>query len=136
MLKILNIESLERKLRRIPDKIKARVKADIMLAGREINVLQRSLAPRDDGTLVSTIRTEPMNEPYVGALIKAGGPETTVEVRNGADTEYDYTLAQEYGTEKMPANPFFWPAIRAKKTQTKRRIRQAVRKGIREGSKQ
>ena len=134
MLKLINQERLERKLRRIPDKVAKRVKADLILAGREINVMQRALAPREDDVLIGTIKTEPMRDPYIGALVKAGGPNTTVEVREGSSTSYDYAMAQEYGTQKMSANPFFWPAIRAKAKQTKREMRKAIRMGIREGS--
>lgn len=94
---------------------------------------QRSLAPVDSsaehpGALRASIRVE------VGARtarkafvikIKAGGEKTA-----GADGKtakpYDYARANEFGTQKMPAQPFFFPVYRARKKE----IRGATRKVI------
>ncbi|TKT78421.1 HK97-gp10 family putative phage morphogenesis protein [Aquamicrobium sp. LC103] len=137
-MKIKNLDRLRRRLERIPDAIRKRAKADLMLGGREINMLQRSLAPKDDGVLVGTIRTEQLPDPEIGVEIKAGGPETTKPVRNsekGNAPEYDYALAQEHGTENMQANPFFYPAYRLKKKQVQRSVRRGVRKALRNAVK-
>ncbi len=134
-MKILNLERMRRRLERIPDAIRKRAKADLMLAGREINMLQRSLAPKDDGVLAGTIRTEQLPDPEIGVEIKAGGPATTKPVRNsskGNAPQYDYALAQEHGTENMQANPFFYPAIRVKKKQAQRQVRAGVRKALKD----
>lgn len=134
-MKILNLERLRRRLERIPEAVRKRAKADLMLGGREINMLQRSLAPKDDGVLAGTIRTEPLPDPEIGVEIKAGGPETTKPVRNsakGTAPDYDYALAQEHGTENMPANPFFYPAIRVKKKQVLRNVRRGVKRALRD----
>lgn len=137
-MKIIGIEKMMRRLERIPDEVRRRAKAELMLGGREINMLQRSLVPKDDLTLASTIRSEPLPDPQIGVVILAGGEATTKPVREtekGNSPEYDYALAQEFGTENMPANPFFRPAIRVKKKQVRNRVRAAARKALRSAAK-
>jgi HK97 gp10 family phage protein len=137
-MKIIGIEKMMRRLERIPDEVRRRTKAELMLGGREINMLQRSLVPKDDLTLASTIRSEPLPDPQIGVVILAGGEATTKPVREtekGNSPEYDYALAQEFGTEEMPANPFFRPAIRVKKKLVRKRVRAAARKSLRSAAK-
>jgi len=137
-MKIIGLEKMMRRLERIPDEVRRRTKAELMLGGREINMLQRSLVPKDDLTLASTIRSEPLPDPQIGVVILAGGEATTKPVREtekGNSPEYDYALAQEFGTEDMPANPFFRPAIRVKKKQVRNRVRAAARKALRSAAK-
>jgi HK97 gp10 family phage protein len=137
-MKIIGIEKMMRRLERIPEEVRRRTKAELMLGGREINMLQRSLVPKDDLTLAGTIRSEPLPDPQIGVVILAGGEATTKPVREtekGNSPEYDYALAQEFGTEEMPAKPFFRPAIRVKKKQVRNRVRAAARKALRSAAK-
>ncbi|WP_421406934.1 HK97-gp10 family putative phage morphogenesis protein [Agrobacterium tumefaciens] len=137
-MKIIGIEKMMRRLERIPAEVRKRAKAELMLQAREINMLQRSLVPKDDLTLAGTIRSEPLPDPQIGAVILAGGEATTKPVREtekGNSPEYDYALAQEFGREDMPANPFFRPAIRVKRKQARNRVRAAVRKALRTAAK-
>lgn len=137
-MKILNMERLKRKLARIPDNVKRRAQADLMLAGREINMLQRSLAPEEDGTLRASIRTEPLDDGTVGVVVKAGGPTTTKPVRNsekGNAPQYDYALAQEFGTADLKhPNPFFWPGWKARKRRALSRVRQGWKRSLKEAA--
>jgi HK97 gp10 family phage protein len=138
MVKVIGLEKLRRRLERIPAEVRKRTQAELMLQGREINMLQRSLAPKDDLTLASTIRSEPLPSPEIGVVMRAGGPATTKPVREtekGNSPEYDYALAQEFGTEEMPANPFFMPAIKVKRKQARNRVRAAARKGLKMAGK-
>ncbi|GLR55135.1 hypothetical protein KYK30_31785 [Shinella yambaruensis] len=131
--KLIGLERLKRKLSRIPEAVKQRAQADLMAAGREINVLQRSLAPQDDGTLRGSIRTEALTDGTIGAAVAAGGAATTRPVRRsekGNAPEYDYALAQELGTEEMEPNPFFYPAIKVKRKEVRRRVRAGVRRAL------
>ena len=134
MLKFLRVESLRRKFERMAPEVKKRMQADIMTAGREINMLQRALAPVDSGALKQSIRTEPYNDPYVGAFVRAGGQFTTVAARQGHGT-YDYALAKELGTTEVDPTPFFYTAVRAKRPATKRRIRAGIKSAIKKASK-
>lgn len=130
-MKIIGIEKMMRRLERIPAEVRKRAKAELMLQGRQTNMLQRSLAPKDDLTLASTIRSEPLPDPEIGVVMRAGGPATTKPVRDteGAP-EYDYALGQEFGTEEMGANPFFLPAIRVRKKKARAAVRSAVRRSL------
>lgn len=132
-LKMLKMEALRRKFERMAPAVKKRAQADIMLAAREINVLQRTLSPVDSGALRESIRAEAYNEPYVGAFVRAGGPLTTKAARAGQGS-YDYALAQELGTIDVDPTPFFYVSVRAKKSATKRRIRAGIKKGIKEAA--
>ncbi|CDZ43192.1 HK97 gp10 family phage protein [Neorhizobium galegae bv. officinalis] len=137
-MKILGLEKLRRRLERIPAEVRKRAQAELMLQGREINMLQRSLAPKDDLTLAGTIRSEALPQPEIGVVIRAGGRATTKPVREsekGNAPEYDYALAQEFGTEEMDANPFFLPAIRVKKKKARNAVRAAARRALRSAGK-
>lgn len=132
---IIGMEKLRRKLARIPASVRKRAQADLMLAGREINMLQRSLAPVEDGNLRASIRTEPLGDGTIGAVVKAGGPLTTVPVRNaekGNAPFYDYALGQEFGTQKMAPNAYFWPGWKSRKGKAKSRMRKSVKEAMRE----
>ena len=134
-MKLIGMESLRRKLARIPAAVRKRAQADLMLAGREINMLQRSLAPHEDGNLRASIRTEPLGDGEIGAVVRAGGPLTTVPVRNpekGNAPFYDYAIGQETGTKDMPPNSFFWPGWKARKGKAKARMRKSVKEAMRE----
>jgi HK97 gp10 family phage protein len=43
-------------------------------------------------------------------VVTAGGDETTVSER-GPSGAYDYSLAVEFGTSKLVAQPFFWRGV-------------------------
>ncbi|MEO4000315.1 HK97-gp10 family putative phage morphogenesis protein [Mesorhizobium sp. CAU 1732] len=136
-MKILNMERLKRKLARIPDAVKRRAQADLLLAGREINMLQRSLAPKDDGVLAGTIRTEALTDGTVGVEIKAGGAATTKAVRNsekGNSPNYDYALAQEFGTKDMSPNPFFYPGYRARRKKALANVRRGWKRAMKDAA--
>ncbi|MBP2550181.1 HK97 gp10 family phage protein [Neorhizobium galegae] len=136
-MKFIGLEKMRRRLERIPAEVRKRAKAELMLQGREINMLQRSLVPKDDLTLAGTIRSEPLPDPEIGVVIRAGGAATTKPVRDSdyAVPEYDYALAQEFGREGMPANPFFLPAIRVRKKKARARVRAAVRRALKTAGK-
>ncbi|QMV02576.1 hypothetical protein GHV40_14285 [Devosia sp. D6-9] len=126
-MKIQNLDKLQKKLRAIPDAVRVRAKADLVAGAREINMLQRSLAPKDDMVLAGSIRNDPLPDPEVGVVLLAGGEATTKPIRDnksgGGSPEYDYALAQEFGTSKMQANAFFYPGYHARKKRVMRQVR-------------
>lgn len=90
--------------------------------------LARRLAPVRTGRLQASIRIEPRER---GAFaVMAGGLMTTHPVRKGAKATYDYALAQEFGSENNPAQPFFWPSYRVSKRPSKARATRALTKAI------
>lgn len=70
-----------------------------------------SVKGRDYGRLSITI--------YVGTRDKARG-----------NADAFYARWQEFGTVKMPANPFFFPAWRSNKTRVNNNIRGAIKRAV------
>lgn len=59
-------------------------------------------------------------------IVEAGGSLTTKDVRVGADADYDYALAVEFGNEHVPAKPFFYPTIRARRARFNERVNDLI----------
>jgi HK97 gp10 family phage protein len=59
-------------------------------------------------------------------LIVTAGGETTTTSERGAGGQYDYSLAVEFGTSKLSAQPFFWTTYRAHRDEIARAINDAV----------
>jgi hypothetical protein len=126
-MKIKNRERLRKKIRRLPDATRDELVKALVASGQEINGLQKRFVPRDEGDLADTIGMIEHPEDLKVVLV-AGGPKTTRPVREGVDLEYDYAFAQEFGTQEMPANPFFFPGYRLGKKRAKSRISRAITK--------
>ena len=58
-------------------------------------------------------------------------PENAVAVTAG-NTKVRYPHFVEYGTSKMAAEPFFWPAYRLLKKKLSARIKRSASKAVRE----
>lgn len=125
-----NRKRFDRVLRRIPEAAKIELREALSRAAELITNTQRAYAPVDDGALQGSIRHEPVSEQEgkIAVAIKAGGAATTRRVRNGQSITYDYALAQEFGTQDQPAQPFFFPAYRVTKKRVKGRVTRAVKK--------
>ena len=125
---------IARILRSIPAKIKPKIQAAVEQGATEMMMRMRYLAPTDDGDLQASIRVED-GPRELSATVTAGGERTTRPVRmaeKGNAPEYDYALGQEYGTEDMPAQPFFWPSVNTTKKRVRRRIDRAIGKAIKD----
>lgn len=89
----------------------------------------RSRAPVKTGKLAQSVR----REDHAGAgqiRIMAGGPLTTVPVRNGQLPSYDYSRAVEFGTSDTPAQPFFFPTLRSRRAVVKKAVNDAMKKKL------
>lgn len=126
------LDRLKRRLARMPAHVKRATKAAIDQGAAEVVSMQKRLAPVDDGDLQGSIQAIPGRH-ELSTMIVAGGAATTRPVREGQSVTYDYALAQEFGTDRMPANPFFYPSYRALRRRVKSRITRAMKKAIREG---
>lgn len=90
--------------------------------------MSKAIAPTDpkDGTpLKDSIRRHATQTG--GQVVRAGGETTTTQSENGP---YDYAVGQEFGTQKMGASPFFWPAYRSLKKKFTGRRRRALNKAV------
>lgn len=89
-----------------------------------------SVAPRGPtGNLIHSIKKVPGKNDTIVRIV-AGGVLT---VREGVSSKpYDYSRADEFGTQNMPAKPFFFPTYRLRKKKIiasmKRKITAAIKK--------
>lgn len=114
-----SVSRLQRILALLPAELKAPVLAETFDQAEMLARVMRANAHVGETTnLVDSIRVEKARrEMRVNVL--AGGPKTT---RGG----YDYALANEFGTEKMRAQPFFWRAYRSKKAAIRRALKARI----------
>jgi len=116
-----SVKRLQAILALLPEQMKAPVRAQVF---NQAEVLRRAMILKvpvepGGGTLRDSIRVEPgRNE--MRALVKAGGAPTTVR-------GYDYAAAQEWGTQKLSAQPFFWVSYRSKRRQIRTAIKATIK---------
>lgn len=117
-------------MKRIPKQVRRAAQKQIEINALELNVAQRQAAPRDDGTLNSTIHYEDLSGLNIGVRVLAGGGATTRPVRNGQSATYDYALAAQFGRDGQVGTNFFFGPYRLRKRKFKSRITRAVKKAI------
>lgn len=148
-----NAKRASRRLRAIPPLVRKQVRAQLTANAAELVRAQKAFAPVDDGDLRASIRFEDASSAgRIAMTVKAGGSRTTKAIgtrtydrevnintgdtrgrakkAGGKSVTYDYALGQEFGTEDMPANPFFFPPYRAKKRAFKRTRNKAAKDAI------
>lgn len=134
MGKFANKARALRRMAAIPPAVKAALKAQNAANAADMVETAKRFAPEQDGVLRDSIRHEDASEPHrISQRVEAGGPTTTNPVRRskkGSSPDYDYAQAQEYGTQDMAAQPFFWPAWRLKRKAYKRRMSKAAKAAI------
>src|SRR5262245_48142681 len=118
-----SVEKFQAVMAAIPQKIKAEIRAATFVEAGTLAAQMQFRVHVKHGTLRNSIRVEGSPQKPMRALVKAGGPTTTVH-------GYDYSLAQEFGTSKMSAQPLFWPTYRANKARIRRAIRTAAKDAI------
>lgn len=123
-------------------------------SGEQVAASMRYLAPQNERKLVNSIRVEDADSVrlsggkkgayasragsqsfrettnqtagFIGVMVKAGDASTLV--KGDRNTMFQNAKLQEFGTQNMPANPFFFPAWRANRTRVKGNITRALRK--------
>lgn len=121
--------SLMAKLAALPEKAKANARAALEQNADELVALQKRLAPRDSGALAESFHWKNGSHD-LKITVLGGGSLTTREVRKGSGVSYDYAMGQEFGNERAPAQPSFFPAYRANKSRMKGRLTRAFKKGL------
>jgi HK97 gp10 family phage protein len=116
------------RLQAILAQLPARVKQPILAATfTQAEKLRRNMIFRvhvgTGGKLRDSIRVEKARR-EMRVLVLAGGPLTTHD-------GYDYAIANEFGTKKLPPQPFFFVAYRANKASIRRELKAAAKDAIR-----
>lgn len=128
----------KRIMKALPPAVEKRLAAQNEANANELVDTMKGFIDDKSGALSSTVKREAAPEKSVLAQrVSAGGAATTKRVRKskkGTAPLYDYANANEYGTEDMPAQPFFWPAWRLKRRRFKSRMSRAGKKGIQEAT--
>lgn len=129
------VRKINKNLLTMVDQVKAPVEDTLLGQAALIAIEQRSLVAvgTDSGSsahVKDTIRVERGNPTARKAIvirIKAGGP--TLKGSPGA-RPYDHARALEFGTEKMNAQPFFFPVYRARRKDVRIAGRKQIRKTV------
>ena len=133
MTKMEGKEALRAKLRALPDAIKAQIAAALEAGAQEIVRLAQSLVPIDQGDLRKSIGYTFGAAPKGSVVLaQSSGEQSDLRITIYAgDSDAFYARWIEFGTQKMRARPFFFPAYRANKRRVRSRITRAVNKAAR-----
>lgn len=123
---VKNLDKLLRRFHALPVKIQSATQLAQDEMATKMVADMKALVPVEQGKLSASIRKQRRNVISVAIL---AGDETT-EVQAGGIKLQNAAL-QEYGTKKMPANPFFGPVVRSNRQLAQRRIRAAAVKAAR-----
>jgi HK97 gp10 family phage protein len=130
------LKRLQKRLEVIPKAVRDATQPALRASGQELVDAMKALAEtsRKTGALIDSITfttagntTPPYSEPGGSRVV----PENAVAVTAG-DAKTRYVHFVEYGTSKMAAEPFFWPAYRLLKKKLSTRIKRAASKAVRE----
>ncbi|PZU23795.1 MAG: hypothetical protein DI589_05870 [Shinella sp.] len=125
------LSRIQQRLNAIPQKLRERMGVVTVEQAERVadDMRQMALASKDSGDLIDSItitpagqRTPPYSQPGGSTVVPENAAMITV---GNADVRYPHLI--EYGTTKMPAQPYFWPSVRL----NKKRVLAAVRKEIR-----
>lgn len=145
------LANINRKLTRsIPKKVYDQVRATMAAQADKIVSEMKRFAPVDTGDLQMSISWCWGNAPAgtmtlghvtdgrgKGSRSFKQGKDTTglrISIYAGGGDEF-YAWFVEFGTQNMPAQPFFFPIYRANKRSAKSAITRAISKGVKDGAK-
>ena len=129
------IDKLKRRWAAIPPKVRELTSKEMEQIAYDIVDDMYSLAPQLTGDMAGSIGwtwgEAPKGAMVLGKVAKNQYATMQITIFAGGGDQF-YARFQEFGTVKMAANPFFFPAWRARKRSVKTRIGRAVGKAIRE----
>jgi HK97 gp10 family phage protein len=136
------IDRLSKRLAAIPKAVRDAVQPALQTSGQELVDEMQHLAPvskdgahgNPPGAMRDSIvmtpggqTTPPYSEPGGSQVV----PDNAVAITAG-NTHVRYAHLVEYGTTKMAAEPYFWPAYRLLKKRITSRTKRAIGKAVRE----
>lgn len=142
--KILGLSKLQKKLNRIPQIAKDQIKTALEQSAEEITGMARRLVPvlkepdgrRKAGVLRDSIGwtwgKAPKGSITLGKVAKdSSADDLTITIYAG-NTEAFYARWVEFGTQKMRAQPYFYPSYRANRKRAKSRVRRSITKAAKQ----
>jgi HK97 gp10 family phage protein len=145
---IKGLKELQKKLDRLPDKVKVRIREAMEQGAQEIVDLAKSLVSVDTGSLRDSIGwtwgRAPKGAMTIGKVQSVGG-DLTITIYAG-NSEAFWARWVEFGTSAhtagglfagaeipaVAASPFFYPSYRASRKRVKSRITRAINKAAKE----
>jgi HK97 gp10 family phage protein len=135
MTSILNLARLQRKLDRLPKITKTLIRSRMEEQADTIVAMMKSLAPEMSGELIDSIGWTwgklPDGSSVVAAVKSSLGGDMTITIYAGDEVAY-YAGWQEFGTQNMPAHPYFFVSWRANKKGANRAVRAATRQAAKQ----
>lgn len=126
------IGRLKKRLANIPKNVKEAVQPNLIKQGEMMADTMRRLVPVDTGELRDSIAVTPPDSSTPPFSTPGGSfvvPETSVAVTaGGKDARHAHLI--EYGTVKMNAQPFFWPAVRLTRKKAQRNLKSAIGRAV------
>lgn len=137
---MVDSSKLKRKLRAVPQKVLDAVKGQMEAYAAQIVAEMKLLVPVETGALRDSIGWT-WGDPPKGSLAVANvrgrsvsGVFITIYAgtrdKKLGDQDAFYARWQEFGTQNMPANPFFFVVWRANRRRVRGGINRAVRKAL------
>ena len=134
MTRLLNLAKLDKKLARLPLATRQHIQSEMEKVADEIVQMMKRLAPKDQGDLAASIGwtwgKAPKGATIVATVKSKLGGDLTITIYAGSPEAY-YARWQEFGTQDMPAQPYFYVSWRASRKTAKRQIRKATRDAAR-----
>ncbi len=134
-------ERLHARFKAVPQKILDEVARVLETQAEKIVGDMRRLAPKRTLALVNSIGwtwgDAPKGSISIGKVRGKSFDQVVITIYAGTrdkslgSADAFYARFQEFGTVKMPANPFFFPAWRANKRTAQAAMKRAVSKGVR-----
>ena len=131
---VQGIDQLKRRLvEEIPKAVRAELERAMLESADRIVAGARLRVPVETGEVRDSIKQHGVKEGKRGGLYVAitAGDRSTETTATGST--YQVARLLEFGTMKMPAQPFLLPAYRANRRGAQARIRRAMRDAIMKG---
>lgn len=120
-----SLERWKKRLLKVPVAVRKAASAQALKEATGLATAIQYAAEADEGALKESVRVE-TGGTGDRFYVKAGGEKTTRPVRAGASATYDYALANEFGNDRMPAQPFFFPPYRVRRAKIRKNIAEAA----------
>lgn len=127
---VTGVQSLRRRLKYVPRDIEYKLKPVLQKYAEQIVAQMKALVPVDQGDLRDSINWT-FGKPPKGAIVFGGfkGADLRVKIYAGGGDAF-HAGFQEFGTQNMPASPYFFVVWRANRSRVKAGITRTIRKHI------